>query len=77
MAKVTRGWQDEVVGDAEYMRQRSELAEELAAARPGLGFDEIRSAGAGSDAEEALLRHLADLKALASGTVDEAQVVEA
>ena len=81
IARVTRGWQDDVITDDEYRRQSAALRDELAGAKEAVtqarGFvEQIKAAGATTDAEEALLRLLADLKALVSGTVDEARDVE-
>jgi site-specific DNA recombinase len=80
--KVVRGWQDEVLSDAEYERQRADLDAERDAAQAALEQTERRLAqiearGLTTDAEEALLRHLADLKALWSGTVEQAPNIEA
>jgi site-specific DNA recombinase len=78
IAKVTRGWQNDVIDDAEYARQRSALEEELAAGRAQVEqararVEQIRARTVISDAEEELLRHLADLRALVSDTVEEAR----
>jgi site-specific DNA recombinase len=82
IAKITRGWQDEVIPDDEYMRQRAQLEEELSGAAEALTqaqarVEQIKASPAITDAEEAVLRRLADLKALVSGTVDQARDVEA
>jgi site-specific DNA recombinase len=82
IAKIVRGWQDEVISDAEYKRQRVDLDAEREAAQAALEqrqrrVEQIESAGATTDAEEALLRHLADLHRLVSGTVDQARDIEA
>jgi site-specific DNA recombinase len=78
IAKVVRGWQDEVIDDAEYARQRSDLDGKLAGAREQLEqarahVEQIRTTTVTTDAEEELLRHLADLRALVSDTVEEAR----
>jgi site-specific DNA recombinase len=82
IAKVTRGWQDEVLSDDEYRRQRADLDAERDAAQAALEQAERRLAqiearGLTTDAEEALLRHLDDLKALWSGNVEQAPNIEA
>lgn len=81
IAKVIRGWQDEIIGDDEYARQRAQLEEELAGAHEAAvqsrhRVEQIEAAGATTDAEETLLQYLADLKVLVCGTVDRARDVE-
>lgn len=71
MAKVTRGWQDEVIPDGEYMRQRSELEEERRGAEEALRraqgrLREVSASGAVRDAEEMLRRHVAVVQAAVS-----------
>jgi hypothetical protein len=82
IAKVDRGWQDGVLSDAKYERQSTQLEHELAGAIQAVEqarsrVEQISEAGTATDAEEALLAQLADLKALVSGTVDQARDVEA
>ena len=79
--KVERGWQDDVINDADYQRQTDQLRDELAGAQHALTqakdrVVKINAAGATTDAEEALLRHLADLKQLVLSTVDQARDIE-
>ena len=81
IAKVTRGWQDDVISDPEYARQSAALEDELQGAREAVTqarsrVDQITAAGTTTDAEEALLAHLADLRQLVSGTVGQARDVE-
>jgi site-specific DNA recombinase len=81
IAKVTRGWQDDVISDDEYGRQRTTLEDELRGAQEAVTqaegrVEDIRAEGASTDAEEALLSRLADLKQLVSGTVDQARDIE-
>jgi hypothetical protein len=81
IAKVDRGWQDGVLSDAKYRRQSAALEDELAGAREAVEqaagrVEQITEAGTATDAEEALLAHLADLKALVSGTVDRVRDVQ-
>jgi len=82
IARVVRGWQDEVVSDDEYGRQRAELDAERDAAQAAVEqaqrqVEQIEARGATTDAEEALLHHLADLKRLVTGTVGQARDMEA
>jgi site-specific DNA recombinase len=82
ITRVVRGWQDEVISDEEYASQRAELelerdAAEAALDQARLQVEQIENTGATTDAEEALLSHLADLHRLVSGTVGEARDVEA
>lgn len=82
ISRVVRGWQDGVISDDEYRRQRSDLDAEHEASTAALEqaerhLAEIEATTVTTDAEEALLRHLADLKRLVSGTVDQAQDIEA
>jgi len=71
LARVQRGWQDEVITDAEYAEQRAELTEQRAGASEAVerARDHVaqleRNAPVG-DAEQALLDHLAALKAAVS-----------
>jgi site-specific DNA recombinase len=81
IAKVVRGWQDEILDDDEYRRQRCELDAELEGAEAAVEQAErrlaqIEATGTTTDAEEALLRHLADLKMLVSGNIDRAPDLE-
>lgn len=81
IARVDRGWQDGVLSDAKYQRQGAALEDELAGAKEAVEqargrVEQITEAGTATDAEEALLPQLADLKALVSGTVDHARDVE-
>jgi site-specific DNA recombinase len=82
IAKVVRGWQDDVINDEEYARQRAELDAEHDAAQAAVEqaryrVEGIKAVGATTDAEEALLRNMADLVRLVSGVIDEAMDVEA
>jgi DNA invertase Pin-like site-specific DNA recombinase len=82
IARVVRGWQDEILSDAEYATQRAGLESELSAAQAAVEqaerqVEQIEATGATTDAEEALLRALADLHRLVSGTVGEARDIEA
>jgi site-specific DNA recombinase len=77
LARVLRGWQDDVIDDAEYARQRADLeAERLgAAAAHEQAQEHVEAVGQGSvpgDAEQALLDHLAALKQAVSGGVGSA-----
>jgi len=67
LARVTRGWQDGVIDDDEYRRQRTGLLEERQAATAAVECARDRQAKVAEarplDAEEALLRRLADLRA--------------
>jgi hypothetical protein len=81
ITRVDRGWQDGVLSDAKYKRQSAALEEELAAAVQAVEqarsrVDQINETGTATEAEEALLAQLADLKALVSGAVDQARDVE-
>lgn len=68
LARVQRGWQDAVIDDAEYARQKADLDVErsgalAAAERAQAHADRIeRMGGVGGDAEQALLEHLGKLK---------------
>jgi hypothetical protein len=82
IAKVVRGWQDEVIGDQEYERQRVDLDSEHQAATAALQraadhARQVETQGVTTDVEEAPLRHGADLKLLVSKTVDRAGDLEA
>jgi hypothetical protein len=77
IAKVVRGWQDEILADDEYRLQRTDLDAERDGAHAALEQAErklaqIEANGTTTDAEEALLNHLADLKRLVSATVGSA-----
>ena len=81
VVRVDRGWQDGVLSDAKYRRQSAQLEDELAAALRAVEqgrsrVEQISEAGTATDADEALLAQLADLKALVSGTVEQARDVE-
>lgn len=81
IAKVTRGWQDDVIGDEEYALQRAALDEERAGAHEAVEqaqgrVDSFKNQQTTTDAEEGLLRHLADLKEMVVGTVSSARDVE-
>jgi hypothetical protein len=81
IARVDRGWQDGVLSDAKHQRQSAALEDELAGAREAVEqarcrVEEITETGAATDAEEALLAQLADLRALVSGIVDQARDIE-
>lgn len=70
LAKITRGWQDEVISDAEFKKQRSALLSEREGAEAAVDqtrrkVQAIETMTATTDAEEALLSHLADLKRMA------------
>jgi site-specific DNA recombinase len=82
IAKVVRGWQDEILADDEYQRQRTDLDAERDGADAALEQAErklaqVEANGTTTDAEEALLSHLADLKRLVSTTVEQSQDTEA
>ena len=84
-ANLARVKADYVAGEitaAEWRELRIDLEESLAAARAAVTqaqgqVEAVIAAGAVTDTEEELLRHLADLKALVSGTVGQARDIEA
>jgi DNA invertase Pin-like site-specific DNA recombinase len=65
-ARIIRGWQDEVIGDDEYARQRAEVDPEHEGATAAVQQREAHvrqlEQGGRPDAEQALLDHLARLK---------------
>src|SRR5262249_35063430 len=70
-AKVQRGWQDEVINDAEYAEQRAELIEQRAGASEAVDrarehVAQLEQNAPVGDAEQVLLDHLAALKAAVS-----------
>jgi DNA invertase Pin-like site-specific DNA recombinase len=73
LARATRGWQDEVIDDDEYARQRAELNAEREGAQEALRrsqghVEEVEQGAIPGDGEQALLEHLAALKkAVATG----------
>jgi site-specific DNA recombinase len=73
LAKVERGWQDEVIDDAEYARQRADLEAQREAASAALEraqehVEHVEQVGVPGDVEQVVLDHLAALKrAVASG----------
>jgi hypothetical protein len=66
LARVVRGWQDEVIGDDEYARQRAELESVHEGATAAVRQSEARvrqlEQGGPPDAEQAVLDHLARFK---------------
>ncbi|HTX12805.1 MAG TPA: recombinase family protein [Solirubrobacteraceae bacterium] len=77
LAKIKRGWQEDILDDDEYREQRAEVEQELAAAQAAVEqaqrrAEAVEAAGAATDAEEAMLRHLADLKAAVAGKIEQA-----
>jgi site-specific DNA recombinase len=77
LARVRRGWQEQVIDDAEYADQRAELEGERPGALAALeqAQEHVAAVGKGSvpgDAEKALLDHLAALKQAVSGGVGSA-----
>ena len=67
LARVQRGWQDDVIDDTEYVRQRTELLAEQEAAtaaheRARAHGEQIEHAAVPGEAEQALLGYLAALK---------------
>jgi hypothetical protein len=77
LSKVTRGWQDEVIDDAEYKRQRVEILTERDAAHAQAEQhkrqqDAIAAAVAEFDAESAMLEELAAIRGLVAGEAQEA-----
>ena len=72
LARATRGWQDGVIDDDDYRRQRTELADEQEGAAAALDHARTHAAQLQSgvipgDAEKIVLDHLAALKAAVSG----------
>ena len=73
LAKIQRGWQDEVIDDNEYRQQRDQLLAEQEGAQAALqrAQDHVAKTertGVMGDAQQALLRHLATIKeAVADG----------
>jgi hypothetical protein len=66
LVRIDRGWQDEVLDD-DYRQQRSRVLEERSGAQNAVlrardNVQRAEMAGGLRDAEEALLRHLEDLK---------------
>lgn len=81
LARVKADYVNGEITASEWRELRADLEESRSAALEALtqaqgSLDELRTAGATTDAEEALLRHLADLKQLVSGTVDQAGDIE-
>jgi len=77
LARILRGWQDDVIDDAEYARQRFDLDVQRLGAAAALeqATEHVEAVGQGSvpgDAEQALLDHLASLKRAVSGGVGSA-----
>jgi site-specific DNA recombinase len=77
LRRIKRGWQDEVLDDAEYAAQRAELEAELHAARAQAGQHQrkremIEAAVARFDAEAAMLEELARLRQAVVGEVQNA-----
>jgi site-specific DNA recombinase len=81
LARATRGWQDEVIDDAEYARQRAELDNERDGAQAALAQAQERTKqieqGAPGDAEQILLDHLATIKRAVTTGIDEARDLHA
>lgn len=82
LARIKRGWQEDVLDDDEYRSQVQEVESERQAAQAAVEQARTRVAaieatGSTTDAEEALLRHLADLRQLVCGTVEQARDIEA
>jgi DNA invertase Pin-like site-specific DNA recombinase len=77
LARIRRGWQDEVIDDAEYARQLADLESEHEAVSEAAGrrrehVAQIERSGIAGDAEGALLDHLAVLKRAVASGADEA-----
>lgn len=81
LARIKRGWQEDVLSDEEYRAQTADVEDERDAAQAAVQqaqarLEQIETGTVTTDAEEALLRHLADLKQAVSGAVDAARDVE-
>jgi Recombinase zinc beta ribbon domain len=77
LTRVQRGWQDDVIDDAEYTRQRIELLAEQEAARAAQEraqehVQQVEHAGPVGDAEQVLLDYLATIKEAVTAGVDAA-----
>jgi DNA invertase Pin-like site-specific DNA recombinase len=75
LAKVTRGWQDEIIDDDEYAAQRAELAAEIEAAEAAANQARTQAAtveAADDDPTEDTLRRIADLRAAVIGGLQNA-----
>jgi DNA invertase Pin-like site-specific DNA recombinase len=75
LGRATRGWQEDVIDDAEYARQRTELDDERAGAQAALAqaqerVRQIEQSGPMGDAEAELLEYLAAVKRAAAATAD-------
>lgn len=82
LARIRRGWQSGVLDDDEFQAQRSDVSGErdgaqAAVAQARARVDAIEAAGPLKDSEQALLGHLADLKASVAGAVGRAPDLEA
>jgi site-specific DNA recombinase len=81
VGRVKRDYTTGAITAAEWRELRADLDAELAGAQEAVEqarsrVEQISEAGTATDAEEALLAQLADLKALVSGTVGQARDVE-
>jgi site-specific DNA recombinase len=77
LSVVVAAFQAEKIDADDYAEQRSDLLAEQKGAQGDVEqsrrhFKKLESAGVGSDAEEALLRYLSDLRAMVIGSVSEA-----
>ena len=74
--RITRGWQDGVIDDAEYVRQREAVADEREAAKAAAEQlerkrEQVEAAMGAFDIEEALATELTALRQLIAGQVQE------